>query len=490
VRIAKITATVFLLALVAWPQNAKPQDTTAPQAGTSSSPSQSTTTAGSQETAAPQEQPDTQPLTGAFMYTLGSLPEIHSSLQPELSLGEEGFSNPGYIAGTSNGFATTTVALGGLRLELFGRKNTLAVDYMGAGFIYNSNSRLDSQSHMMSLMDSYRFRRGMFTVGDFFSYTPSVSFGFAGLGVLGGFSSGLSSGIGFSSGVGGGVGQINPMFGSNESILTTGFGGYSNTAVAEAEYTLTARTSMTAMGTFGTLQFGGGSDFLTGNNADGLFGLNHRLSARDTIGVAYIYSTFHYAGRSEAFHSQMTDFTYGRKITGRLSLQAYGGPEFVTYTSSPGQTFTSTYISGTADLSYALQRSTVGIYVGRFSSGGSGVLPGAETTTVSVSLARQVTRTWTANAYGGFSRSSGYAFSPTSLTAPTAAASKRPSYNYVYGNLTLNHPLSRRLSLHIGYEYQRSLAPSCTSGSCRLAPSLTNQVVGIGITFTPRPLQL
>jgi hypothetical protein len=483
VRIAKVAAVLFVLALVVSPQNATSQDQSAPQTGNSSP-----TTTGSEQSSVPQEQPDTQPLAGGFMYTLGSLAEMHSFLQPELSLGEEGTTNPGYIPGVPNNFQTTTVAMGGADLNLFGERNTLVLNYMGAGFIYNSIPRLDSQSHMMSLMDSYHFRRGMLTVGDFFSYTPNASDGFAGVGVLGGFGSGLYSGVGVSSGIGG-VGQINPMFATNESILTTGYSGYNNTAIAQVEYMLSPRTSITAMGTFGTLQFGGGSSFLTGNDADGMLGINHNLTARDTIGVTYIYSTFHYAGQSNSFNSQMADFTYGRKITGRLSLEAYGGPELVDYTYAAGRSATSTYLSGMVDVSYALRRSTIGAYVGRFSSGGSGIVPGSEATVASGTWEAQVTRTWTVNVYGGFSKNSGYALSSTSRTAPTS--SNTPSYNYLYGNLTVNHPLTRRLSLHIGYEYQRSLAPSCTvSSSCTIAPTLSNQVVGIGITFLPRPLQL
>jgi hypothetical protein len=499
VRIAKFSAILFLLAMVGWPQNAKPQDSSAPQTGTSSAPSQGATSAGTQESAAPQEQPDTQPLGGGLMSTLGSL-EGHSFLQPELSVGEEGYSNPGYIPGASKNFQTTTVAMGGLHLDLLGQKNILQVDYMGAGFIYNNLPSLDSQTHLMSVMDSHKFRRGVVLLGDDFSYTPNASFGFGGLGVLGGFGSGLSGGLGISSGLGGGlggnlggglggIGQINPMFGGNESILTTGYGASSNTAIAEAEYRLTARTSLTATGTFGTLQFGKGSEFLTGNNADGMVGLDDELTARDTIGAAYIYSTFHYAGRPEAFHSQMADFTYGRKVTGRLSFEAYGGPDFVTYTSALGQTLTSTYISGFASLNYALRRSAVGLYVGRYSGGGAGVVPGAETTTVSVNWERQVTRTWMANAYGGYSRNSGYSLSEASPTTTAATAAKRPTFNYWFGDLTLQHPLSRRLSLVIGYEYQRS-SSSCTGVSCTLAPGSSNQVIAIGLTFVPRPFEL
>jgi hypothetical protein len=421
------------------------------------------------------------------MYTLGSLGEARSYLQPEFSLGEEGFTNPGYIPGAANNFQSVTVPMVGLNLDLYGERNQLAVDYMGGGFIYNSDSALDSQFHEMSLMDSFSFRRGSFTVADIFSYTPEPGFGLGGIGVLGGFSSGLSSGLGFSSG----TGQVNPMFAPNESILTTGYGADSNTTLAEATYNLSARTSITGMGTYGTLQFGGGTSFINGNNADGMIGVNRTLTARDSIGFAYIYSTFHYVGLPTSFNSQMVDFTYGRKITGRLALQAFGGPSFVTYTSAPGQTSTHTYLSGTVDLSYAFRRSTLGVYIGRYSSGGSGVVPGAETTTVSGNFERQVTRTWMANAYGGFSRNSGFPFSPTSPGVTTVAATaKAPSYNYWFGDLTLTRPISRRVSLYVGYEYQRSSSPVCTSTSCKLAPSLTNQILGVGITYTPRPLQL
>jgi hypothetical protein len=483
----KITTILLLTALFGWPRGLKSQDTSAPQTGTSSAPSQGAPATTSGQAATPAEQPDNNPLSGAFMYTLGSVAEMRSYLQPALSLGEEAFTNPGYIPGAQHNFESITVPLGSLALHLYGKRNDFGVNYEGGGFIYNSDPALDSQFHEISLVDSFTFKRATVSVGDIFSYTPEAGFGLGSIGVLGGFSSGVYNGIGLSSG----MGTINPMFAPNESILTTGYGAYSNTSLVEAAFSLSKRTSITAMGTYGTLQFGGGSNFINGNNADGMLGLNYTLDARNTIGFAYIYSTFHYVGLPTSFNSQMADFTYGRKITARLALQVYGGPDFVTYTAGAGKTATSTYVSGTADLTYAWKRSTVGLYVGRYSSGGSGVIPGAQTTTIAGNWQRQLNRTVMANFYGGYSLNSGFPFYPGVSTPVLSSSSRKtPNYNFWYGNLTLTHPLTRHLSLYIGYEYQRSSSPTCTSTACTLAPSLTNQIAGVGITYTPRPLAL
>jgi hypothetical protein len=489
VRIPKLIMILALVALAACPGSAGAQDQSAPQTTESSVPAQNVGAAGTGESAAPQEEPDTNPLSGGFLSTVGSPLEVHSYLQPELEIGEEAFSNPGYTANNAGGhFKAITVPMGGLSLDLLGRRNEFGAQYLGGGFIDDSNSSLDSQFHEVSLVDRLEFRRGLITVADSFSYTPETNFGFGGAGVLGGFGTGLFSGLGSSQG----LGQINPSIGTNESILTTGYGATGNTAVVEGAYLLSPRTSIVGMGAYGTLQFSGSSALLDGNHADGLVGLDHRLSPKDTIGVSYMYGTFHYTGSPIFFDSQRADFRYGRKITGRLGFQVYGGPEFVNYHPTSGSSVNKTYLSGTANLSYLWYRNTLGLYVGRFSSGGSGVVPGAETTTLSGSWGRELTRTWTGALYGGYSRNSGFSLAETpinSTTLPTTTG-RNATYNYWFGSLTLIHPLTRHTRLHIGYEYQGSTSNTgpCTKQPC--TGNLTNQVLGVGITFTPGPFQL
>ncbi len=477
-RILRSALVLTLLALVAG-QVAYAQDDSASQSGSSSTPAQSVT-GGSEGSSAPQMQPDTQPLAGAYLFTLGSLPEMHSFLQPVLTLGEVAETNPEAAGAYTTQFEAVTVPTGGLTLKALGERNEFGLSYVGGGFIYDNNTALtkDSDFQELSLMDSVKFRRGMLTLGDSFSYLPEAGSGFGALGVLGGFGSGLG-GLNFGSG----MGQINPAFAPNESILTTGYGAYSNAAIAEAEYELTAHTSISAMGEYGTLQFGNtSSGLIDGNQIVGLVGLNHMLTARDTIGVMYDYGSFGYVGSHLSFNSQTLDLTYGRKITGRLAFQAYGGPELVTQRSAAGPSVNRTYFSGSGGFSYAWRQNALSIFVGRYSSGGAGVVYGSEVTTFSGSWNRPLTRRLIMNADLGYSRNSGFVTSASSGTPP--------HYGYWFGNLDLNRTLGRHFSFRLGYEYQRQTVSSgpCVTQAC--ATDLTNQIFGISFTFTPRPVAL
>jgi hypothetical protein len=475
VRMAKLVLPLLVVTLLAWPQVARSQSE--PGSAPGSSPSQTVGPSGSETSTAPQPQPDTNPLAGAYLSTPGSVPELHSFLQPMLTLGEEGSTNANYGPNGNQSFETTTVPMGSLELGILGARNNFSADYLGGGFLYNSDLSQTSQFHELQLMDAYKFQRGAVDVADFFSYTPAAGFGFGGAGVLGGYGTGLSGGLG----AGSGVSQLNPMFGQNQSILGAGYGAYSNTTLAQIQYTLSPRTSISAMGTYGFLKFGGSSTYISGDTITGLVGLNHDLSARNTLGVTYIYSTFHYTGSPFSFDSQMADLTYGRKITGRMSLQLYGGPALTTSTNASGRTVRDTSANVMGSLTYAWERTTLGFYGSHFASGGSGVLTGASTTMLALSVERALTQRWTLNAYVGYSRNS-------QLSSVTT--SRPGSYNYGFGTLNLSRVLSRSLRLNIGYQYERQTTPTgpCTSGPC--VESVNNQFFGIGLTYIPRPIGL
>ncbi|MGH9444191.1 MAG: hypothetical protein ACRD3O_00370 [Terriglobia bacterium] len=477
-RILRYVMVMTLLVLIAR-QLAPAQDDSTPQSGASSAPAQSVG-AGSEQSAAPQMQPDTHPLAGAYLFTLGSVPEVHSYLQPVFSIGEVGETNAEALGGTARQFETLTVPTGALTLQALGKQNDFGVSYLGGGFIYDNptSGTPDGSFQELSIIDSYQFHRGSLSLGDSFSYMPEAGFGFGAAGVLGGFSTGLFGGLGFGSG----TGQTNPMFTPNESVVTTGYGAYNNTTIAQAAYDLTARTSISVMGSYGTLQFGNkGSGLIDGNQIIGLVGINHVLSERDTIGVMYDYGTFGYVGNPVSFHSQMLDLTFGRKVTGRLSFQAYGGPELVTLRSGVGPSVTQTYFSGSAGFSYVSGRNVFSIFAGRYSSGGAGVVSGAETTSFTGSWTRPLTRSLHMDSYLGYSRNSSFLAS---------SSSGKAHYGYWFGNLDLSRSLGRYISVRLGYEYQRQTvsAGPCVTQAC--ASNLADQVIGIGLTFTPRPIAL
>ena len=235
-------------------------------------------------------------------------------------------------------------------------------------------------------------------------------------------------------------------------------------------------------GSYGTLQSGGSkAGFISGNNAIGFVGLQRSLTPRDHLGVVYDYGTFNYVGLAESFKTQMVNLAYGRKITGKLALQLYGGPELLTYRTSLASSFTHTSISGTGALAYLLGRNSFGALVDRHATGGSGVLAGSDTTTVSGNWARQLTRRWSGTVYGGYARNS-----PLSATGSVSVA----HYNSWFVNAALSRDVGRYMSFHMGYEYQRQATNSgpCTSAFC--AGNLAVQIFGAGITFKPHPIGL
>lgn len=279
-----------------------------------------------------------------------------------------------------------------------------------------------------------------------------------------------------------GAGLVNPMYSPNQSILTSQFGSYNNTAIAQAVYSATARTKISVGGSFGTLQSGSNqAGFISGNNAMGFLGVQHSLTARDTLGLMYDYGAFNYVGLAESFRTQMLNLAYGRKITGRLALQLYGGPELLTYRTSPLASFTSVSASGTGALTYALRRNTLGVFVSRYATGGSGVVAGTNTTIVSGNWTRQLTQRWSGTVYGGYARNTPLATS----SVPSAG-----QYTSWFGNAVLTRDIGRYISFYVGYEYERQATNSgpCTSAFC--AGNLASQILGVGITFKPHPIGL
>ncbi|HLI29982.1 MAG TPA: hypothetical protein VKV79_02640 [Terriglobia bacterium] len=467
---------------------ARAQDASSQAAG-GTTPSQSVGTPGSSGASSnSQLQPDTHPLAGAYLYTLGSAFEGRSYFEPLFSLSEVGESNPLYIANAKQTFSASTIPMAQLLLVHQSKTNEIEAGYVGGAFIYDNGIAPTATFHEFNVTDVKQFRRLQVSLSDIFSYLPEASFGFGGAGVFGGLgmgtgiSGGLGSGIPGGLGLGVGAGLVNPMYSPNQSILTSQFGSYNNATIVQAVYRATARTEISVGGSYGMLQSGSSqAGFISGNNAMGFLGVQRSLTARDTLGLMYDYGTFNYVGLPESFRTQMLSLAYGRKITGRLALQLYGGPELLTYRTSLLSSFTRVAASGTGDLTYAFRRDTLGLFVSHYATGGSGVIAGTNTTMVSGSWTRQLTQRWSGTVYGGLARNTPLATS----SVPSAG-----QYTSWFSNAILNRDMGRYLSLYVGYEYERQTTNSgpCTSAFC--AGNLATQIIGVGITFKPHPIGL
>jgi len=418
--------------------------------------------------------PDTRPLSGAEQFTLGQMSKTRSYLLASGNFSESADSNSD-LKGNSTNFTTVSSFSGHMELHRVWSRYDLMTDYTGGGSIYKSSSGLNSTFHQFGLTQRIVWPRWSLKLNDYLGYLPESSFG---------FNSNLP-------GVGGNLVTVNPLFNQanlspglipSQTIFTIHAPRISNTAVGEVEYKVSSRSSITATGSYGILHFSG-AEFINSNNAAFRTGYNHSLSARDSIAVAYGFSRFWFGGRTHKIDDHSVLVSYGRRLTGRLALQLSAGPELYKVSdpvSGSGRRLTWTAQSG---LTYRFQRSYLTVSYGTYLAGGSGVLAGAQSHSVQMTVTRQLSRMWSGSLNAGFARN-------TALLGTTTQTST--AFNSWYGGSTLSRPLGRYTNLFLNYQMERQTtttnAPCITGGIC--SASLLRHHFGLGFDLHSRPIRL
>jgi len=416
--------------------------------------------------------PDNHPLTGMDLLGLGTVAEGRSYIMPAFTIGEVGDTStivePGLVD-----YETTTIPMASVALEAIGKKNVLSATYQGGGLIYNKRSSLDTYFQMADFSDVLQAQRWQLELSDSMSAVPEASFGFVGLGVIGGFGQNPAASLG----LGSSLGQMNPLVAPQTSILTGIFAQFSNTVAAQATYSLSPTSSITAMGAFGYLHFSQ-SGFLNVNDAVGQLGFNQALSAKDTVGLFYTYSLIFYPGLPNSLHTQLVGISYGRKVTGKLAFQAFAGPEFVRIQSAAGSV-NHAVATGMVSLTYAIHRGAFGISAMRFVEPGSGVISGTAADILSLFTNYRITSKWDGDLSVGFAQNS---------ALPNTLAPFGTKFDYTFASALLTRPIGRHMSVHLGYElqFQNSNTGLCTALVCGRAPALN--IFGIGLSFFPNPI--
>ena len=416
-------------------------------------------------------QPDFSPLTGMQNTTLG-LPEFrHSYWVPGVQFSSTIQSAPSGVAGGSSTWYANNYVLGNLSLlEALGR-STLAVNYTGGGYFTTSSTLGNGAYQQLGLAETYHSERWLLQIVDRFAYIPQSAFGFGG---------GTNLGV---PGVGGTLGNTIPGLGGNyvpnQSIYGVG-PYYSNTAALQASYALSRRTSITLAGSYGLQSFTQAGN-IDSNVIVGSIGVNYALNAKDTIGVVYRYSGYHFPGDPQAYGSNVVNIAYGRKVTGHIGFRIFVGPQFTSYRIPIGNTTQTTGFSASANLTYSLPRTSFGLYYLHGLSGGGGVLIGSDLDQVTANISRTLTRTWTGNINFGYARNS-----PVGGTSATGGV----IYNDWFIGGGVGRPIGRNFSVAFAYTatiptYSQS---GCVGAAC--VPSTTYQTVTINLQWHPRPFVL
>lgn len=417
-------------------------------------------------------QPDTTPLTGVVNATLGS-PEIrHSYWEPGFQYAGTAQSS-GFNQQNDSGWFAYNYLLANLTLLKTWSRSQLTVNYSGGAFFTTDSTQGNNgNTQQLALSQTIQWNRWLVQILDQFSYLPESQFGFGG---------GTSLGI---PGVGGSLSTSNPSLGAglvpNQSIFTALGPRYSNAGTIQSTYMTSPRGSITASASYAILDFVDPGN-VDNNSLTGSLGYNFQMDRANTLGVVYRFSSFQFPGQPQAFGEHVVNVAYGRKITGRLALQLYGGPEINTFRIPVGNQSSKVGGNGSAILVYSLQNGSISASYFHGLSGGSGVLTGSTADQVNFAVYRRLGRVWTAFFNVGYAHNG-------AVVSSTGASS--PSYNNWTASGGLNRPFGRNMNFAISYTANINAfsLSQCSGTSC--STNQTSNYITLNVQWHTRPFVL
>jgi hypothetical protein len=424
----------------------------------------------SSQESAPDLQPDTQPLTGTLNPTLGVRAIRHSFWVPGVQFSSEASST---ALGSSDaaGWNSANYVLGSLSVLDVRGHSQFAANYSG-GRYFSTNGSLGSGSiHELDVLQSFEWRRWQIAMLDQFWYLPEAEFGF-----------GAGTNISVP-GIGGALAPALASLKDNyqlyQSVFTSNGPRYTNSITGQAVYAISRRASINFAGSYGILRFVelGNTD---GNNIVFRLGYNYSISRNDTIGILYRFTEYRYIGNTQALNDHVIAGAYGRKITGRLALQAFAGPEITTLRfPDPNSNHPVGGLFG-ATFTYAAGPNHLGLTFTHGVSSGSGVFAGATTNQLQTNLDRQLSRHWHGHLNVGYARN-------TNLSSAENGGGTG-SFNSSYFGVSFDRPIGQQSNITIGYTgyVQTSDEAACNALSA-CSGTYTNHRITLGLSWHASP---
>jgi hypothetical protein len=169
---------------------------------------------------------------------------------------------------------------------------------------------------------------------------------------------------------------------------------------------------------------------------------------------------------------------YGRKITGRLAFQVAAGPQEINFTGADAVgNFHLWFVSVNSALSYERRRSGLSFSYVRGLNGGSGVLLGATSNTISGTAHYEFTRFWTGSVTGGYALNH-------SLAAAGAASTQ-------FDNWFIGANLGRRVGPHLQINFNYGATRQNNPAICPVVGGCggtgLQQTFGMSVNWHLRP---
>ena len=415
-------------------------------------------------------QPDAGPLTGIQTPTLGSLEVGHSYLLTGFQSSNVGRSTALNQATAAGWNSTNYLAATASLLQLWDTAQ-LSLNYMGGAYLSSDKDQGNGYFHQFALSQSFQWNRWRLLLFDQSFYLPETAFGFGvGIGGLSVDSALLPSQPG-----------IKSNYLPNQSVLTLTGPRFSNTAAAQTSYAISPRSSINFAGSYSVLRFmqAGNIDNDEGNLH---VGYEYEISKKNTIGALYLFTAYRYPNNPQALDAHAVQAAFGRKITGRLALQLFGGPEVATFRMHPESSVRHIGGSGGATLDYASESNNVSLTYSHGLTNGSGIQFGSSNDQIATQFDRKLLRRWRASVYFEFAQNRG-------LGSPGVGQGSQALNSYYAGG-DLVRAVARNANLSLGYSalIQTSKQPVCAAGIC--GTLFTQHQVTLQISWHTRPFVL
>jgi hypothetical protein len=394
-----------------------------------------------------QVEPDTNTLSGAELFGLGSLEHSRNIFDPSLFV--TGFGQTEASGSSGKSTLQEAAMLGGsLNFNRIWSRYQLTATYSG-GETFSRGTQNNGAFHNAVVAQEIEWERWRLHLRDDFAAAPGATFtgsGMGGPGLIGEFSSMLGASLD----------SISQGFAPSETIQTGQVMRYRNMTLGEAEYSFSRRSALTFSGSYGLLHFAG-AGYIDSHSINTQAGYDYLLDPKNSIAILASYGKIDFAGVAASTRDYSAALAYGRKVAGRLAFQAAFGADQIRSTGSGNGKFQSLTWAIRSALSYELRRTGYTLSYSRGLTGGSGVLLGAIGNTFTGSLHRQFTRAWSGSARGG------YAFNRS--LAPSGGPTT--SFTNWFIGANVDRRLGHHAQLGLSYGVQEQNSPAvCPVTSC------------------------
>jgi hypothetical protein len=425
---------------------------------------------------APVLNPENPPVSGLDEPGLDLHTASRSFIAPALQVSESADTNGGNRLGNT-GLDSVTHVLGALDIQQFWPKSDLFLEYLGGAAFY-TNPYDAKQLQAAGLEAVTRWRTGLVTLRDAFSYLPDGSFqiGYGGDPGLGLISGGLGT-----AGTGGGLPgwqQSNGAFGSVGNIPRL-----ANTAILDAVQALSPVSAITVAGGFSNAHFYDPTNALINSDQITLqAGYSHLLSRHDQIGVIYGFQLFQFPQDTGGqIYNHVVNVRWSHTITGRLSLIAGAGPQYTDL--QQGGSLSNWSLSARVQLRYKFSHASIVASYEKFTSPGSGFFAGADTQAARLGFTRPLGRTW--EVYSDLGYSHNKRLQPANFGAVNAN-----SYDEGSAGAVFRKHLGRSYDFFAAYRFSEVAfnVPVFLSGT---GGRIAQRHIGtIGMEWHPRPTRI